>query len=133
AACSGCLTGSCACPSGPGPPSSRCSAHRAPSPWATSPPISTPPAGRSWSGGSCGRASCAASTVGEHGPDTWPGGSGAFAEAPAGTASRQTAWLLVEQEGSWGPTALRDSRLDGEVAAEIDRGHRRPPPRGPLG
>jgi hypothetical protein len=62
--------------------------------------------------------------VGEDGPDTCAGVSRAFAEEPAGTASRQTAWLLVEQEGAWGPTALRDSRLDGEVAAELDRRHR---------
>jgi hypothetical protein len=47
-----------------------------------------------------------------------------FDEDPAGTASRQRAWLLIEQPGAWGPDALLESKLDAAVAQEIDRRRR---------
>lgn len=46
--------------------------------------------------------------------------SRAGAEELAGTAPVATGWLLVEQPGSWGPTALRDSGLDDAVAAGLE-------------
>lgn len=42
-------------------------------------------------------------------------------EALMGTASTIQAWLAIEQPGAWGPKALRESALDAEVAAAIDR------------
>lgn len=40
-------------------------------------------------------------------------------ESIAGTASRVRRWLLVEQHGAWGRDALRESRLDAAVAAQL--------------
>ena len=38
-----------------------------------------------------------------------------------GTASRVRRWVLLEEPGPWGRTALRDSRLPDEVAASLRR------------
>lgn len=40
-------------------------------------------------------------------------------EAPAGTASRVTAFLLLEEPGPWGRKALRDARLPEGVGARL--------------
>jgi hypothetical protein len=42
-------------------------------------------------------------------------------EELAGTAPVATGWMLVEQPGSWGPKALRDSELDHQVATSLER------------
>lgn len=47
--------------------------------------------------------------------------SRASAEAIAGTAPFARGWMLVEQPGSWGPQALRDSELDDGLAAGLER------------
>lgn len=47
--------------------------------------------------------------------------SEALGEPLAGTAPQAFAWLLVEQPGPWGANALRESRLDREVGAELER------------
>jgi hypothetical protein len=44
----------------------------------------------------------------------------AGSEELAGTAPVATGWMLVEQPGSWGPRALRESELDDEVAAALE-------------
>lgn len=45
----------------------------------------------------------------------------ALREPAAGTAPHVSTWLLVEQPGPWGRKAVTDSRLDPEVAAELER------------
>ena len=45
--------------------------------------------------------------------------SAALGEPTVGTASVASAWLCVEQPGPWGSDALRDSHLDGSLAAEL--------------
>jgi hypothetical protein len=47
--------------------------------------------------------------------------STALEEPLLATASRVRAWLLVEQPGPWGVTALLESRLDRAVAGELAR------------
>ena len=47
--------------------------------------------------------------------------SAARAEPLPGTASTVRAFLLLEVRGPWGVDALRDSRLPGALAAELDR------------
>lgn len=44
----------------------------------------------------------------------------ALDESLHGTASTVRGWLLLEEPGPWGVDALRDSRLDSKVAAELD-------------
>ncbi|HEX9994333.1 MAG TPA: sucrase ferredoxin [Acidimicrobiales bacterium] len=41
-------------------------------------------------------------------------------EPMPGTASRVRSWVLVEQPGPWGRTALRESRLDPEVGEALE-------------
>lgn len=43
----------------------------------------------------------------------------------AGTASRVTRWLAVEQPGSWGRNALLESRLDEQIARSLQSAARR--------
>jgi hypothetical protein len=45
----------------------------------------------------------------------------ALGEPLAATASEASAWLLIEQPGAWGRKALRESRLDPRVGAELER------------
>jgi hypothetical protein len=45
----------------------------------------------------------------------------ALGEPLAATASEASAWLLIEQPGAWGHKALRESRLDPDVGAELER------------
>lgn len=40
-------------------------------------------------------------------------------ESPLGTASRARRWILLEQPGSWGRDALRESALPGEVGDRL--------------
>ncbi|KOV89961.1 sucrase ferredoxin [Nocardia sp. NRRL S-836] len=42
-------------------------------------------------------------------------------EPLAGTAATATAWLCLEQPGPWGRDALRESHLDRELGAELQR------------
>lgn len=51
--------------------------------------------------------------------------SRAAAEDLAGTASRVTRWLAVEQPGSWGANALIDSKLDERTARTLQSAARR--------
>lgn len=55
-----------------------------------------------------GEAGCAADSLGRQ-------------EPLLGTASRVRRWLLVEQPGSWGRDALRQSRVPDDVAARLER------------
>lgn len=45
----------------------------------------------------------------------------ALGEPLHATASEASSWLLVEQPGPWGHDALVESRLEGQVAAELQR------------
>jgi hypothetical protein len=45
----------------------------------------------------------------------------ALGEPLPGTASHAASWLLVEQPGPWGRFALRESRLDPVIGAELER------------
>ena len=44
----------------------------------------------------------------------------AAGEPQLATASRVRGWLMVEQPGPWGRDALLDSRLDRDLARELD-------------
>lgn len=51
--------------------------------------------------------------------------SRACEEPLAGTASRVTRWLVIEQPGAWGEDALVDSRLDEEIGRTLKSAGRR--------
>jgi hypothetical protein len=52
--------------------------------------------------------------------DTCSSCSLAFEEDPAGTASRNKHWLLIEQPGAWGRNALLESKLPADVAEALE-------------
>ena len=52
--------------------------------------------------------------------DTCSSCSLALEEDPAGSASRNRHWLLIEQPGAWGRNALLESKLPDEVARELE-------------
>jgi hypothetical protein len=54
-------------------------------------------------------------------PDSCSVLSLSLGEPLPGSASHAQSWLLVEQPGPWGRFALRESRLDPEIGAELER------------
>jgi hypothetical protein len=52
--------------------------------------------------------------------DTCSSCSLALEEDPAGSASRNRHWLLIEQPGAWGRNALLESKLPDDVAQELE-------------